>query len=147
MTKLATWRRGRVGVAGTAENLANTRNGLWELQVEHRRVAVLPTARTELFERGAIWVSYENFRHARVNPMLHQVVQGIDEFVPKTDIRADDQVESGQLRGREVRKGPLAGLDVNPVELRMQLEIRKHGRVSVEPRYLGIEHFGAVDPH
>jgi hypothetical protein len=74
MTKLSAGEGSTARVADNAKNLATDRDGPYDLPVEHRRVAVLPTTRTELVKRGTIWISYEDFCHASVDPMLYQVV-------------------------------------------------------------------------
>jgi hypothetical protein len=111
------------------------------------RVARLLKTRTEIIERRTVWVRHKDFRDARFDAVSHDVVQGVDEFVTKADVRPDDEIECVELLGLDVLKRKLEGLDENPVELGVQMEIRKHRRVSVEPRHVGVERFGAIDSH
>ena len=59
-------------------------------------------------------------------------------------VLAVDQLESPAATWKQV-----FGFEAEPTihPLGMQMEIRKHGRVSVKPRDVGIECFGAIDAH
>jgi len=135
------------GGADHPENPAAFRDGRGHRPGEHLRVALVHTPGTELVKRGAAGIRHEDFRDPRGDPVTHQLVQGVHEFVPQADVRPPDEVERREVLGREVRKGTLPGRDVDPVALGVQLEIRKHRRVSVQPRHLGLERFGAGDAH
>jgi hypothetical protein len=79
--------------------------------------------------------------------MPYELVQGLDQVLPKTDIRPHEEIERREVLGRERRKGAVPGGEVHPVALRVQLEIGKHRRIGVEPRHLGLKGFGAGDAH
>src|SRR5262249_60730486 len=77
--------------------------------------------------------------------LTHQLIQGIHKFLQKADICPHDDIKRREILQREVRKSALPSRNVDPVTLRVQLEIRKHCRVGVEPRHLSLERFGTED--
>src|SRR5262245_31939754 len=79
--------------------------------------------------------------------MPYQLVQGHDELVPKADIRPHQEIEGSKLIVGEMRKGTLAGGNVDTIVPGVQLEIRKHRGVGVKPRHLRLERLGAVDTY
>jgi hypothetical protein len=79
--------------------------------------------------------------------MTYQLIQGVYEFLPKANVRPHDELKGREIRRGEVRKGALAGHDVHPVALGMQMEIGKYRRVSVEPRHLGLKRFSTGNTH
>src|SRR3989442_15586300 len=113
-----------LGIADHPENPAAFRDGLGHRPVEHLRVAVLHTPRTELVKRGAAGIRQEDFRDPRGDTVAYQLVQGVHEFLPKADVRPHDELERREILGGKARKGAVAGRDVDPVALGVQLEIR-----------------------
>ena len=136
-----------LGGADHSENLAAFRDGPGHRPGEHFRVALVHTPGTEVVKRGPAGIRHKDLGDPRGDAVAHQLVQGVHEFLPKADVRPHDELECRELLGREVRKGALPSRDVDPVALGVQLEIRKHRRVGVEPRHLGLERFGTGDAH
>src|SRR5262249_20165372 len=134
------WRRGR---ADHPENPAAFCHRRSHHPVEHLRVALLHTPHTELVKRRSARICHEDFRHARGDTMTHQLIQGVYKFLPKANVSPHDELEGRKIRRGEVRKAALAGHDVHPIALGVQMEIGKHRRVSVEPCHLGLKRFGA----
>ena len=69
------------------EDLPRVRDGRRHRPGEHFRVPLRYTPRTELIKGGTTGIRHQDFCHARGDAMPYELVQGIYQVLPKTDIR------------------------------------------------------------
>jgi hypothetical protein len=106
---------------------------------------LLHTLRTEVVKGGTTGIRDEDFRHAGGDTAPYQLVQGVHEVLPKTDVSTYDEIEHREVLRGEVRKVPTSGSDVDAMALGVQLEIRKHRGIGVQACHLSLERFGTGD--
>src|SRR5262249_60060540 len=111
------------------EDPPRVRHGRRHRPSEHLRVPLWHTPCTELVKGGTTGIRHQDFGHARGDAVPYELVQGLDQVLPKTDIRPHEEIERRAILGREFRKGAVPGGEVPPVALRVQLEIRKYRRI------------------
>jgi hypothetical protein len=77
---------------------------------------------------------------------LDQVEKNIAHLIPEADIGTQDQVKFCQSGFGQTLKAGLFGLDPDPIDPSVQLQVWKHVLVCVHAGYPGAELFGTVDP-
>lgn len=134
-----------MGVAEKAQNSPTGRERRIGLPVEDFGAAPRLNTRAEIVEWWTIRVGHEDFRDTRLHAMGDNLAQWVDEFVPKADIGADDQIERGKIAGFEVLKGKVARLHVDAIELGVLMQVGEHRRVGVKCGNASVKRLGAID--
>src|SRR6266852_5611369 len=92
--------RSRCTTPDDPEYAAGVCDGGRRCPAEDRRIALLHTPRTEVVKGGTAGIRHEDLRHAGSHAVPYQLVQRVDEVLPKADVRPHDEVEGRELLRR-----------------------------------------------